>query len=73
MVIPLALNVGCSDSGSEDGTGATGGAGATGGTAGSGGEIPPEPYAGNLCVGAKQAAASTFCETVFDAWATWET
>ncbi len=67
MAIPLALNVGCSESGSDGGTGATGGAG------GSGGNIAPEPYAGNLCVGAKQAAAATFCQTVFDAWATWET
>ena len=33
----------------------------------------PEPYAANICVGAKQAAASTFCKTVFDAWVVWET
>ena len=31
------------------------------------------PYAGNICVGAKQAGAGTFCKSVFDAWATWET
>jgi hypothetical protein len=43
------------------------------GCGGAGGEIPPDPYAGNTCVGAKQAAASTFCETSFDAWETWET
>jgi hypothetical protein len=37
-----------------------------------GGVSSPDPYAGNLCVGAKQAAASTFCKSVFDAWAVWE-
>jgi len=69
MAIPLALNVGCSESGSDGGTG---GAGATGGDGGSGGDISPAPYAGNVCVGAKQAAAATFCQDVFDAWAAWE-
>ena len=34
---------------------------------------PPDPYASNICVGAKQAAASTFCKSLFDAWETWET
>jgi hypothetical protein len=43
------------------------------GGGGSGGEAPPAPYAGSICVGAKQAAASTFCKSVFDAWASWET
>jgi hypothetical protein len=37
-----------------------------------GGEVSPDPYAGNLCVGAKQAAASTFCKSLFDAWGVWE-
>jgi len=35
-------------------------------------EVSPDPYAGNVCVGAKQAAASTFCKTLFDAWEVWE-
>jgi hypothetical protein len=77
--IPLALNVGCSDDTSagtgDGGAGGSAGDGGSGGDAGSGGDPAPEPepYAGNLCVGAKQSAASTFCTTVFDAWATWET
>ena len=54
VAIPLALNVGCSDSDKN------------------GGQIPPDPYAGNICVGAKQAAASIFCKTLFDAWEVWE-
>ena len=29
----------------------------------------PEPYAANICIGDKQAAAGTFCETVMGAWA----
>jgi hypothetical protein len=43
------------------------------GDGGAGGDVSPDAYAGNVCVGAKQAAASTFCQSVFDAWATWET
>ena len=56
--IPLVLNLGCSDS-------STGGAG---GSAGSG----IAPYAGNVCVAAKQTAAGTFCNSVFEAWSLWE-
>ena len=36
------------------------------------GDVLPESYAGNICVGEKQAAASTFCKTMFDAWVAWE-
>jgi hypothetical protein len=36
------------------------------------GGVAETGYAGNVCVGAKQAAASTFCKSVFDAWAAWE-
>jgi len=67
VAIPLALNVGCSGSDSpagaagSGGTGGNAGAGGAPGGGGAGGEIPPDPYAGNICVGAKQAAASTFC------------
>ena len=39
---------------------------------GAGGDISPEPYAASICVGAKQAAASIFCQSLFDAWAAWE-
>jgi hypothetical protein len=28
-------------------------------------------YAGNVCVGAKQAAAAAFCRSTFEAWASW--
>ena len=59
VAVPLAFNVGCSES-SNGGTGGTGGA-------------PPLSYAGNLCVGAKQVAAGAFCKTTFDTWAAWET
>lgn len=67
LAIPLALHVGCGESDSNDAPGGTGDTGAMGG------EVAPEPYAGNLCVGTKQAGAGTFCKSVFDAWATWET
>jgi SAM-dependent methyltransferase len=43
------------------------------GDGGAGGDVSPDAYAGNICVGAKQAAASTFCKALFDAWATWDT
>jgi hypothetical protein len=78
VAIPLALNVGCSGSDSptgaagSGGTGGNAGAGGAPGGGGGGGEIPPDPYAGNICVGAKQAAASTFCKTLFEAWEAWE-
>jgi hypothetical protein len=70
MVIPIALGIGCDDSG--DGGGGTGGNGGSGGDGGTGGAVAA-PYAGNVCVSAKQAAAGTFCKSVFDAWAAWET
>ena len=57
VAIPLALNVGCTDGDSSSGAG---------------GDIPPEPYAASICVGEKQAAASIFCQSLFDAWAAWE-
>ena len=60
VAIPLAMGVGCSETDSS---------GVTGGT---GGDIPSASYAANVCVGAKQAAASTFCKSMFDAWSTWE-
>jgi hypothetical protein len=59
VAIPLASSVGCSES-SNSGTGGTGGS-------------PAASYAGNLCVGTKQALAGTFCKTMFDTLATWET
>lgn len=62
--IALVLIVGCSDT-----TG--GGTGGTGGAAGTGGGV--SPYAGNVCVGAKQLSAGVFCESLFRAWAGWET
>ena len=43
------------------------------GPAGSGGSLPAEVYAGNICVGAKQESVGGFCESVFQAWATWNT
>jgi len=46
--------------------------GCSGSDSNGGGEVSPDPYAGNVCVGAKQAAASTFCKTLFDAWEVWE-
>ena len=46
--------------------------GCSGSDSNGGGEVSPDPYAGNICVGAKQAAASTFCKTLFDAWEVWE-
>jgi hypothetical protein len=74
VAIPLALNVGCSGSDSTAGGAGSGGTGGDGGGGGgAGGQIPPDPYAGNICVGAKQAAASIFCKTSFDAWEAWET
>jgi len=54
IAIPLALNVGCSESSDEGATPA------------------PEPYAANICVGEKQAAAATFCKAALDALAIWE-
>jgi hypothetical protein len=71
--IPLALNVGCSENDTSAGGGGSGGDGAGGSGGGSGGDPALGLYAGNLCVDAKQSAASTFCTAVFDAWATWET
>ena len=67
VALPLALNIGCSDSSS--GTGGTAGDG--GGAGGEGGTPLAEPYAANVCVGAKQAAAGSFCNAVSDAWASW--
>jgi hypothetical protein len=61
VAVPLTFSAGCSQNESEGGTGGTGGS-ASG-----------DAYAGNVCVGAKQAAAGTFCKAVFNAWATWET
>ena len=46
--------------------------GCSGSDSNGGGEVSPDPYAGNVCVGAKQAAASTFCKTLFDAWEVWD-
>jgi len=66
VAIPLAMGVGCSETDSSGGTGGSGGDGGTGG------DISPESYAGNVCVGDKQAAASTFCKSMFDAWSVWE-
>ena len=72
VAIPLALNVGCSGSDSTAGGAGSGGTGGDAGAGGGGGgEVPPDPYASNVCVGAKQAAASTFCKTLFDAWEVW--
>lgn len=85
MMFAVTLSVGCSESasspvtggtggdGGTSGTGGTGGDAGTGGEGGSGGNAAPAPYAANLCVGAKQAAAGTFCKSMFDAWAAWET
>lgn len=61
VVFPLALNVGCS---SSDASGTVGGSGGNGG-----GTPAPVPYASSICVGAKQAAAATFCESLFGAQA----
>lgn len=76
VVFPLALNVGCSSSGSSGSAGGNGGDGGNrgpGGSAGNGGEgggtPAPVPYASSICVGAKQAAAATFCESLFGAQA----
>jgi hypothetical protein len=67
VALPLALNIGCSDSSS--GTGGTAGDG--GGAGGEGGTPAAEPYAANVCVGAKQTAAGSFCNAVSNAWASW--
>jgi len=76
--IPLALNVGCSESSDGGGSGGTAGDGGSGGSAGGGGSAgsgggtaAPEPYAANICIGDKQAAAGAFCKSVLEAWATW--
>lgn len=53
VAIPLSFGVGCS----EDEA-------ATGGTE----RFRPDPYAANICIGAKQAAAGEFCEAVSAAW-----
>ena len=63
--LSLAYNVGCSSS--ESGTGGTAGDGGAGG----GGGAEPAPYAANVCVAAKQAAAGAYCRAVADAWAAW--
>jgi hypothetical protein len=51
--------------------GNAGGAGGMAGEGGTGGDerFRPEPYAANICIGQKQAAAGAFCESVVDAWA----
>ncbi|MBW1905823.1 MAG: hypothetical protein JRJ24_11040 [Deltaproteobacteria bacterium] len=67
VAVPLAFNIGCTSSGDE----ATGGTAGDGGTGGDGGGTAPEPYAANICVGAKQAAAGEYCTAAFEAWATW--
>ncbi len=77
VALPLALNLGCSSStsgtGGTAGDGGSAGSGATGGggSGGEGGTPASEPYAANVCVGAKQAAAGAHCSAVAEAWATW--
>ncbi len=79
-LILLALALGCGDSlGGNGGTGGSagsgdGGAGGAGGDGGAGGELgnpAPEPYAASVCVGTKQEAAGSFCESMFAAQAQW--
>ena len=63
VALSFGVIIGCGD----DETGGPGGNGGNGGS-----DAAPEPYAANVCVGAKQAAASAFCGSVFDAWVAWE-
>ena len=60
MVLAVVMG-GCGDD--ESGTAGSGG----------GGSLPTETYAGNICVGAKQETAGTFCDSVLQAWSTWNT
>ncbi|MGB5811588.1 MAG: hypothetical protein WBG86_13710, partial [Polyangiales bacterium] len=60
VAIALAMTLGCGDDAGGENTGGTGGAETF------------DAYPTNLCVGEKQAAAATFCQRGFEAWAEWE-